>query len=195
MTVSAADGAARILRLHQGDKLLWIKTISVAHVMKGYRFSHVRQRRHFARTIRCLADLQGMRRFWAEKPSDGADCAGHAHGQVQQFLAAHPCLDLTRALYDTAPDIPTGNTMLVAVSWTQMTNLDDAIALKRLVDQPGTGDITELTRDDIGFTGRHYNSVIHGNTVIIAEAEPYNGAPTDEDLHKAVTDALEAPRP
>lgn len=128
---------------------------------------------------------------------DGTDCVDHAYGIVQQFLTTHTCTELARALYDTTDT--TGDDLQVAVSWTTMPTTADANALKQLVDQSGTGNITELASDahrgSVQFTGRYYDSHITGTTVVIAEAEPRNGSPTPNVLHQAATTALSVPRP
>lgn len=128
---------------------------------------------------------------------DGADCAGNAYGQVRTLLAAHPCTELTRALYDTTD--AAGDTMLVAVSWTNMPSHVDAQRVKDLADRSGTGNITELEpaqRPTVKFTGRHYDSTVADSLmVIITEAEPTSGIPTTDVLHQAASEALTLPRP
>ena len=67
--------------------------------------------------------------------------------------------------------------MLVAVAWVDMPDEAGAIKLKRLLDRPGTGNITELSRErrryrNLRFDGEHYASRREGATVLDAQAEP-----------------------
>jgi hypothetical protein len=76
--------------------------------------------------------------------------------------------------------------VLVAVAWVDMPDEAGAIELKRLLDRPGTGNITELSRDrvryrNVHFDGEHHASRREGTTVVNAQAEPMGrvGAATD----------------
>jgi len=106
---------------------------------------------------------------------DGSTCADHAYGTVQTFFREHPCAGLYRAqlqVRDAAGDV-----VLLAVSWVRMGDEPDATAYHKLVDSPGTGNITELSRESgpyraVRYTGLHYRSGQNGVVVINAQAEP-----------------------
>lgn len=125
--------------------------------------------------------------------SDSDSCHPIAYGQVRDFLSEHPCTSLTRALFDATDG--QGHRMLVAVSWTEMPDTGQAAALRDLADHPDTGNLTELTRDGVKFSGRHYASATSGSTTVIAEAEPVAGSPSAELLRSAAAAALQATRP
>lgn len=127
-----------------------------------------------------------------DSSADGS-CYPVAYGKVQDFLSEHPCAGLTRALFDATDG--QGHRMLVAVSWTEMPDAGQAAELRDLADHPGTGNIAELTKNGVKFTGRHYASATTGSTTVIAEAEPTAGSPSAEQLKNTATVALQATRP
>jgi hypothetical protein len=74
----------------------------------------------------------------------------------------------------------------LAVAWVRMPDEASAQALKKLIDEPGSGDIDALRRDggpgrDPSFTGQHYASVVAGDLLMIAEAAPANRGPATFD--------------
>lgn len=77
-------------------------------------------------------------------------CQGLAYGETADFLAGEPCSTVTRGLY--AATRGQRAEAIVAVSWTTMQRSEVARELRHLVDQPGTGNVTELT-DNRNFTG------------------------------------------
>jgi hypothetical protein len=107
--------------------------------------------------------------------NDGADCAEHAYGLVRDFFRRQPCTSLRRAhltLHDRKDDV-----VLLAISWVKMPDRQTARAYKRLVDAPGTGNITELSREGsryrtVRYTGLRYASRRDGLVVMNAQAEP-----------------------
>jgi hypothetical protein len=106
---------------------------------------------------------------------DGATCAEHAYGQVKAFFERKPCTDLYRAQLELKDR--QGDTVLVAISWVEMPDESSARAYKTLVDAPGTGNVTELSRESgryrtIRYTGLRYHSNSHGTTVSNVQAEP-----------------------
>ena len=118
-------------------------------------------------------------------------CAAHSYGQVQPFFREHPCGALFRALYEVRG--PGGACVLVAVAWVDMPDTAQASALKSLVDRPGTGNITELSKEQrrhrsVRFTGQRYTSLQDGATVVNAQAEPLG------DTARAVSLAQAIPR-
>lgn len=112
--------------------------------------------------------------------SEDALCAPLSYGQAQDFLAAHPCEGMTRALYTVTHDNGDAH---VAVAWVRMPTFADADSLKILIDRQGTGNITELTAG-VSFTGQNYDSRIEGTTVTLTQAESALG-------HKLPDDVLE----
>lgn len=71
----------------------------------------------------------------------GSDCAAVSHGRTRTYFAAHPCVAVGRALFEVRAN---GVRVFVAVAVVDMPTDDDGIALKRLVDTYGTGNISEL---------------------------------------------------
>ncbi|MFD0203710.1 MULTISPECIES: hypothetical protein [Saccharothrix] len=119
---------------------------------------------------------------------EGGSCAESSYGQVRDYLAAHPCTSLTRVLYDASDGTGTAR---VAVAWVTMPDSVQAAELKTLVDRHGTGNITELTKDGIRFTGLRYASRIDGNTIVLAQAERAPGSTlADPVLKAAATEAI-----
>lgn len=117
--------------------------------------------------------LQRAHQHAETKESDtGTDCATTSYGQVRDFFREHPCDALARALVE----VRSGRAVaLVAVAIVDMPDEQGAIALKRLVDVQGTGNITELTGEG-RFTGRFYASRREGTTVVNAQVEPVGRA-------------------
>jgi len=106
---------------------------------------------------------------------DGATCAEHAYGQVRTFFQRQPCADLYRAQLELKDQ--KGDTVLIAISWVEMPDEASTQTYKKLVDAPGTGNITELSREGgrfrtVRYTGLRYHSGSHGTTVSNAQAEP-----------------------
>ncbi|MBO0850815.1 MAG: hypothetical protein J2P20_15240 [Pseudonocardia sp.] len=113
-----------------------------------------------------------------------SDCVAHSYGQVQDFFRAHPCKALFRALRDVRDN--RGNLAVLAIAWVDMPNAEQAQQLKQLLDRPGTGNITELSRQRGGqrFSGTCYRSVRDDNTVVNVQAEPVGRARTAIELAK-----------
>jgi hypothetical protein len=123
-------------------------------------------------------------------------CLTAAHGQVQQFLTTTPCRSLRRYIF--AGKDASGNTAVVSLVKVEMYDDAQATTFKHLLDLPGTGDITPLGATvlksaGITFTALHYASKQDGPTVIIAEAEPYNGPSTPTSLKQIATVAIDSP--
>ncbi len=118
------------------------------------------------------------------------DCVAHSYGQVRTYLQAHPCSALFRAYFEVRDS--GGDVALVAVAWVDMPDTTPAGDLQRLVDTEGTGNLTELSREQgshqgVRFTGQHYASTRDGVTVLNAQAEPVGGHP---DLASIVSTAV-----
>lgn len=121
------------------------------------------------------------------------DCAAHSYGKVRDFFRTHPCVALHRAWFDVR-DSRRG-LLLVAVSWVEMPDAASARAYKNLVDTYGTGNVTELSREEgpyrrVRFTGRYYESRRDGAAVVNAQAEPVGRAAAAAELEQLAEDAL-----
>jgi hypothetical protein len=111
----------------------------------------------------------------------GSGCVSNSYGQVHNFFRAHPCRWLARAYLAVGSD--GDGVVLVAISWVDMRSVSSARAYKRLVDAPGTGNVTELSRDSgaykrVHYSGDFYISGIDGTSVWNAEAQPVAPTPT-----------------
>jgi hypothetical protein len=103
------------------------------------------------------------------------DCAAHSYGEVSDYFTEHPCQHLERAWYELGDD--EGNAAVMSVAWVEMPDSEDAADLQRLVDRPGTGNVTELSRQDgpyqdVSYSGWYYRSGRDGSTFHSVQAEP-----------------------
>jgi hypothetical protein len=124
---------------------------------------------------------------------DTDDCAEHSYGQVQEFLQRRTCAGLHRAYFEVRDR--NGDVVLIAVSWVEMPDEAQARDLHELLDSDGTGNITELSRDQGGyrsvrFTGGIYESRRDGTVVVNAQAEAVSGRVAGLDLRSIVTEAV-----
>lgn len=125
--------------------------------------------------------------------ASGSDCAAHSYGAVRDWFRDHPCEALFRAVYEVRDSRRT--VVLVAVAWVDMPDEASARELRTLVDGDGTGNVTELSREqgrhrDVRFTGEHYESARDGVTVVNAQAQPVGRAAAAAELAGMVTAAL-----
>lgn len=121
------------------------------------------------------------------------DCVAHSYGNVQDFFREQPCVALHRAWFEVH-DRRRG-LVLVAVSWVEMPDVRSAREFHELVDTHGTGNVTELSREQgphrrVRFTGQHYVSRRDGTTVMNAQAEPIGRAAVAAELEKLAKQAL-----
>ncbi|MGK4594931.1 hypothetical protein [Amycolatopsis sp. w19] len=122
-------------------------------------------------------------------------CGPHSFGEVQRFFLRHPCVDLDRMLVTV--DDGAGNTIDVSVAWVKMPKAGEASDLKRLIDKDGTGNVLLFGEAPPGsrFTGENYDSRLAKKLVVIAEAAPATGRPSETTLETAVEVAVEFPAP
>ncbi|MFI7123672.1 hypothetical protein [Amycolatopsis sp. NPDC049868] len=122
-------------------------------------------------------------------------CGPHSFGEVQRFFLRHPCVDLDRMMVTV--DDGTGNTIAVSVAWVKMPKAGEASDLKRLIDKDGTGNVILFGEAPPGsrFTGKNYDSRLAKRLVVIAEAAPAAGRPSETTLETAVEVAVEFPAP
>jgi len=109
-----------------------------------------------------------------------ATCVGHAYGKVAEFFATSDCTGLSRALYSA--DAGSGP-VVISVSRVQMPDASSARALRELADANGSGNVSDLLREGVRYTGgpaelsgAEYASALSGPVVTIVEA-----ASADED--------------
>jgi hypothetical protein len=115
-------------------------------------------------------------------PQFDSNCASHSYGKVQDFFRSNPCKWLARA-YIVVREHNQG-LALVAISWVDMPTLSLAMKYKHMVDAPGTGNITELSREsgayrNVIFNGNDYLSGIIGTSVWNVQVQPIDSAPAD----------------
>lgn len=113
------------------------------------------------------------------------NCSRNSYGAVRQFFDSHPCNWLARAYFA----IGMNNRMaaVAAISWVQMDTLGTARRYKHVVDAPGTGNVTELSRvtgpyQHVRYTGEFYLSGIDGTSVWNAEVQPVIQLPSTVTL-------------
>jgi hypothetical protein len=100
-------------------------------------------------------------------------CAGHAYGQVAGFFASSDCSALSRGLYSAQI---AGHTMVAAISHVPMPTAAAAVALRKLTDATGTGNVSDLLREGVRYAGgpvalknSEYSSDVNGTDVTIVE--------------------------
>ena len=124
-------------------------------------------------------------------------CVGHSYGDTADFFAATNCTGVSRALYST--DLP-GGSVVVSVSRVRMADAGTARELQSLTDRNGSGNISDLLREGVRYTGSpselsdaEYASALNGETVTIVESawvDPDATTGTDADIDQVATDAL-----
>jgi hypothetical protein len=132
-------------------------------------------------------------RVTARATDDASDCVAHSYGQVQDFFRRHPCSALVRAQLELQDR--RGDVVLVPIAWVEMPTADEAGALKTLLDGSGTGNITELSREQgryrsVRYTGSAYASRLDGRIVVNAQAEPVARGWTGLALSTVVSNAI-----
>ncbi len=110
----------------------------------------------------------------------GKNCAANSYGAVHSFFVAHSCKWLARAYLEIKRE--SDPVVLVAVSWVEMPNAALAKRYKQLVGEPGTGNVTELSRQigpyrQVRYTGLLYVSGRDGAAVWNAEVQPTGNVP------------------
>ena len=120
------------------------------------------------------------------------DCAAHAYGEVRNHFSDHPCDGLDRAWYELGDD--GDGTAVLSVAWVRMPDPESASDLKRVVDRPGTGNITELSKQDgpyqhVGYSGWYYRSDVDGDTFRSVQAEPLADNDASRELARQASGA------
>jgi hypothetical protein len=127
-----------------------------------------------ADTITARLTARGIRAV-AHLDDDSADCVDHSYGQVRDYLLEHPCRRLLRSVIEVRDS--RGDVALIAVASVEMPDEQQADGLKSLMDEPGGGNITELSREQgkyrtVRFTGYAYDSRQDGTVVTNAQVQP-----------------------
>jgi hypothetical protein len=101
-------------------------------------------------------------------------CVGHSYGDTADFFATTNCTGVSRALYSAELD---GGPVVVSVSRVQMADPEAARNLQALTDRNGSGNISDLLREGVRYTGSpdelsgaEYASALSGSTVTIVES-------------------------
>lgn len=134
-----------------------------------------------------------QRGFRVEPHFDGgADCVARSYGAVREYFRDEPCTGLARALFEVHDS--RNNVVLVAVAWVEMPDSASARQFHNLVDRHGTGNVTELSRDqgryrNVRFSGEYYTSRRDGTTVVNVQAQPVGRAAVAAGLMEIVADA------
>ena len=108
-------------------------------------------------------------------PGFDENCSSHSYGKIQSFFRSHPCRWLARAYI--VLNVPKQDAMLIAISWVDMPTSSLAEQYKHLMDKPGTGSVTELSREtgsyqNIAFTENYHLSGIIGTIVWNVQVQP-----------------------
>jgi hypothetical protein len=123
-------------------------------------------------------------------------CVGHAYGAVADSFATTDCTALARALYSA--DVG-GEAVVVSVVRVQMPDASTARALRSLADQNGSGNVSDLLREGVRYTGSpaelsgaEYASALSGSTVTIVEVAraAEDGQLSDAELDRIAGEAL-----
>jgi hypothetical protein len=123
-----------------------------------------------------VGDVQevGGTQYTVEAVQVDDTCAGHAYGDTAGFFAGADCTGLSRALYST--DI-NGASVVVSVARIQMPDTATARQLQALTDRNGSGNVSDLLREGIRYTGSpaelsgaEYASALSGSAVTIVES-------------------------
>jgi hypothetical protein len=123
-------------------------------------------------------------------------CVGHAYGAVADSFATTDCTALSRALYSA--DVG-GEAVVVSVARVQMPDAPTARALRALTDQNGSGNVSDLLREGVRYTGSpaelsgaEYASALSGSTVTIVEVAraAEDGQLSDSELDRIAGEAL-----
>jgi hypothetical protein len=123
---------------------------------------------------------------WVRQAGDDqTDCAAHSYGQVQAFFAKTPCSSVHRVLATTKQ----GDRAVVIAS--SVVTFDTATQAERylaLVDSDGTGNISDLLREGVGYAGgpsklpaAAFASRRSGSQVWVAEAAYATGTSSSTD--------------
>jgi hypothetical protein len=124
---------------------------------------------------------------WIQQAADSqTDCRAHSYGQVQTFFVSTPCTTVQRSLLTTNQG---GRTVVVASYVVSFDSATKATKFKALVTADGTGNINDLLREGVQFSGAPaqlsvgaaFASRQQGARVMVAEASYTNGTSSADD--------------
>jgi hypothetical protein len=123
-------------------------------------------------------------------------CVGHSYGETATFLATTNCTGVSRALYSARLD---AGPVVVSVSRVRMADPATARQLQALTDRNGSGNISDLLREGVRYTGSpdklssaEYASALNGSTVTIVESAwvKSDSAGSANDIDTVATNCL-----
>lgn len=134
--------------------------------------------------------------FTVEAVDAAGTCIGHAYGDTADFFAATDCTGLARALYATEVG---GQPVVVSVSRVRLADAATARNLRALTDANGSGNVSDLLREGVRYTGSpvelhraEYASAVSGATVTIVESAwgGENAGGSSADIDRVAGDGL-----
>jgi hypothetical protein len=109
------------------------------------------------------------------------NCADHATDKVQNYLAANPCVSLTRSLFTAS--MANGQKVVTSVAVVRMDSAATAAALRQISDGNGTGHVKDLVEDGVvipngpsSLQDAGYYSKVRGARLIIVMTEYVDGS-------------------
>lgn len=88
---------------------------------------------------------------WVRQAGDDqTDCAAHSYGQVRAFFARTPCSSVHRLLATTKQG---DRTVVIASNVVTFDSATQAARYLALVNSDGTGNISDLLREGVGYAG------------------------------------------
>jgi len=123
---------------------------------------------------------------WVRRAGDDqTDCAAHSYGQVRTFFAKTPCSSVHRLLATTTQG---SRTVVIASNVVTFDTASQAARYLALVNSDGTGNISDLLREGVGFPGAPsklpdaaFASRQSGSQVWVAEAAYLTGSSSTSD--------------
>jgi len=133
-----------------------------------------------------------------DSPQVDEACDEHAYGDTKGFFQDQQCDRLTRSVFATTVE---GRTIYTSVSVVEMPDEESAKALRELTDTDGSGNVSDLVREDVvpveGLkslsNGGGYDSAQQGTKVVIVESDYDPNAAqdgTEDELDDVSTDAI-----
>jgi hypothetical protein len=124
-------------------------------------------------------------------------CQGHAYDAVAGFFASSDCARLSRSLWSADAG---GQPAVVSLSRVTMPDVANAQALRSLADTDGSGNVSDLLREGVGYDGgptklsrAQYASAQQGTAVTIVETSWASTAGASSALDALASSALSLP--
>jgi hypothetical protein len=123
---------------------------------------------------------------WVRQAGDDqTDCAAHSYGQVRTFFAKTPCSSVHRLLATTRQG---SRAVVIASNVVTFDTAGQAARYLALVNSDGTGNISDLLREGVGYAGgpsklpaAAFASRQSGSQVWVAEAGYVTGSSSTSD--------------